>query len=169
MFKNRYITYIIILVMCISFTGCAGLQRKFTRKKKKEIDTTVPVVTTYDYSKELRVEELYKKHFLFWKTWQSELIDRMDSGYKKRSACYDYTIASLMEMEKYLTGVKAEELGKFIKEVRSVNPEIKEKTLSKGKEHRIRQVLEKTRRQIEKRFSYPHVKDFLELKNSHVD
>ena len=160
MYKSRALTYIIILIFCISTTGCAALQRKFVRKKKKQ-ERVVPVVTTYDYSKELRVNELYKKHFLFWKTWQSELIDRMDGSYKKRIECYNYTVESLMEMKKYLADFKAAELEPFIAQIKSIAPDIRKRRLSKNKKYRLRQLLEKTRRQIEKRFSYSDVKDQL--------
>lgn len=163
MLRRRTLTYVLILIFCVSFAGCAGLQRKFVRKKKKE-ERVVPVITTYDYSKELRVDELYRKHFTFWKTWQSELIDRLDSHYKKRISCYDYTVASLTEMHKYLASPKAEELEPFIVQIKSIDPQIRSKTLTKSEIYRMKVLLEKTKRQIDKRFSYSDVKDFLELK-----
>ena len=163
MFKTRCATCIIILMLSISFTGCAGLQRKFTRKKEKE-EKVVPIITTYDYSKELRLDELYKKRFLFWKTWQLELIDRLDSTYKKRIVCYDHVVENLLEMKKYLTSSKVVQLEGFIKEVTSINPDIKKKRLLKSERYRMRLVLEKTKRQIDREFSYSKVKDFLELK-----
>ncbi len=163
MFRNRTLIFIFILLLCISFTGCAGLQRKFARKKKKE-ERPSPVITTYDYSKELRVDELYKKHLLFWQSWQTELLGRLDATYKKRASCYDYTVASLMEMKKYLASPKAEELDEFIKNIKSIDPVIKKKRLSKGEKNRIKSLLEKTKRQIDKRFSYSDVKDYLELR-----
>ena len=69
--KNTIMRDIVIIVLCISIAGCAGMQRKFARKKKQEEKIT-PVVTTYDYAKEQRVDELYKKRFLFWKSWQNK-------------------------------------------------------------------------------------------------
>ena len=163
--NSRILTKFIILVLCFSLTGCAGLQRKFVRKKKQQ-DRVAPVVTTRDYSKGLRVAELYKKHFLFWKAWQLELIDRLDAAYKKRVSCYDYTVDSLMEMKKYMRASKAEELDPFIKDIESMESLIKKKRLTKSQKYKIKQVLERTRRQIEKKFSYEDVKDHLELQNT---
>ncbi len=157
---RRTLTCVIILIFCISFSGCAGLQRKFTRKKKKE-EKLSPVITIYDYSKELRVDELYKKHLLFWQSWQTELIDRLDSPYKKRTSCYDYMVTSLMEMKKYLASPKSEELEEFIKKIKSIEPVVKTKRLSKSEKNRIKILLEKTKRQIDKSFSYSDVKDHL--------
>lgn len=163
MLEKRYIRYALILILCLSFTGCAALQRKFVRKKKEE-EKAAPVVTTFDYSKELRVDELYKKHYLFWKTWQMELMDNMDAGLKKRVSSYDYTMKHLLEMRKYLSGPKSSELDIVIEEIKTIDPEIREKKLSKNRQYRITKLLERTFRMIEKRFSYSDVKDSLELK-----
>lgn len=164
MFKNRFLTCVVIIILSISFLGCAGLQRKFSRRKKKDEDKIMPIVTTLDYSKELRADELYKKHFLFWKAWQTELIDRIEDGtYKKRRSCYDYTISSLLEMKKYLTGTKARELGVFISRLKTIDKEVGKKRLMKSKKHRMKQLLENTKRQIDKQFSYSNVKDFVAL------
>ena len=164
MFRKRFFISIFALVLLVSFTGCAALQRKFTRKKKKEEGRIVPVITTYDYSKDLRVEELYKKRFLFWKTWHSELIDRMDAGHKKRSACFDNALENMIEMRKYLASPKAEELDPYIKKMMSIGKDIEEERLTRSEEYNIRQALEKIKRQINKNFSFSDVEGFLELR-----
>jgi hypothetical protein len=161
--RRRFLMWVFISILCISFAGCAGLQRKFTRKKKKE-ERPVPVITTYDYAKDLRVDELYKKHFLYWRTWQDELIERMEDTYKKRIECYDNAVIHLMEIRGYLRDTKAEELEPFLKEIKSIDPDIRKKVLSKSEIYRMRHMLEITRRQIDKRFCYSKVKDSLELK-----
>lgn len=153
----------IIVILCISIAGCAGIQRKFARKKKEEAKQS-PVVTTFDYSKELRVDELYKKRFLFWKSWQGELIDRMGDGYKKRTECYNELMQNLSEMQKYLNDEKSKELGFFVAEIKSVYPDVKKIDLTNSEKYKIMQLLEKTKRLIDKRFSYTHVKDYLELR-----
>ena len=160
---NRF-RYAVIVILCISVAaGCAGMQRKFTRKKKEE-SKTLPIVTTYDYAKEQRVDELYKKRFLFWKSWQGELIDRMNDTYKKRIECYDELMQNLLEMQKYLNDEKYKELEAFITEIKSVDPDVKKIDLTNSEKYRIAQVLEKTKRRIDKRFSYTHVKGSLELR-----
>ncbi len=159
----RRFRYIVILILCISIAGCAGVQRKFTRKKKEEAKT-LPIVTTYDYAIDERVDELYKKRFLFWKSWQGELIYRMDDTYKKRAECYNELMQNLLEMQKYLNDERYKELEGFIAEIKSVDPDIKKIDLTKSEKYRITQVLEKTKRLIDKRFSYSHVKDSLQLR-----
>ena len=160
---NMVFRYAVIIILSISIAGCAGMQRKFSRKKHKE-EKISTVVTTYDYAKELRVDELYKKRFLFWKSWQGELIDRMGDGYKKRAECYDQLMQNLLEMQKYLNDEKYKEIESFIVEIKSVDHDIKKIDLTQSERYRIMQLLEKTRRRIDKRFSYSHVKNYLELR-----
>ena len=110
------------------------------------------------------MDELYKKRFLFWKSWQGELIDRMGDNYKKRTECYDELVQNLTEMQKYLNDEKYKELEVFITEIKSVNPDVKKIDLRGSEQYRITQLLEKTKRLIDKRFSYTKVKNFLELR-----
>lgn len=164
MFKGKTSRYVIILILCVVFSGCAGLQRKFTRKKKKEEIRQAPVITTHDYAKDLRVEELYKKRFLFWRSWHGELIDRMDGAYKKRIECYDQAVMNLTEMESYLKVEVASELKPFVEDMKTISSDIKKKKLSKGEQIKLKSLLEKAKRSIDKKFSYPRVKDSLELR-----
>jgi len=128
--------YAAIIILCVSIAGCAGVQRKFTRKKKQE-EKPLVVITTYDYAKELRVDELYKKRFLFWKSWQGELIYRMDGTYKKRTECYDELVQNLLEMQKYLNDDKYKELEAFITEIKSIGPNVKKIDLTGSEKYRI--------------------------------
>ena len=160
---NRRFRCGVIVVLCVSIVGCAGVQRKFARKKKEE-EKQLPIVATYDYSKELRVDELYKKRFLFWKSWQGELIDRMGGTYKKRTECYNELMQNLLEMQKYLNDEKYKELEDFITEIKSVGPDVTKINLTNSEKYRITQVLEKTKRLIDKRFSYSHAKGSLQLR-----
>lgn len=159
---NRY-RCAVIIILCVSIAGCAGVQRKFARKKKEEAKTPA-IVTTYDYPVEQRVDELYKKRFLFWKSWQGELIDRMGDGYKKRTECYDQLMQNLIEMQKYLNDEKYKELEAFIAQIKTVDGPVKKIDLTNNERYKISQLLEKTKRMIDKRFSYTHVKDYLELR-----
>ncbi|MEK6732021.1 MAG: hypothetical protein AABY55_00160 [Candidatus Omnitrophota bacterium] len=163
MMKCMRLKVVIVIVLCLCIAGCAGVQRKFARKKQQE-EKTPPIITTYDYPIEQRVEELYKKRFLFWKSWQGELIDRMDDTYKKRTECYNELMQNLLEMRKYLNDEKCKELEGFITEIKLVGPVVKKMDLRGSEKHRVAQVLEKTKRLIDKKFSYSKVKDSLELR-----
>jgi len=139
------------------------MQRKFTRKKKVE-EKPAPVITMYDYKKDLRVEELYKKRFLFWKSWHGELIDRLDETYKKRIDCYDQALMNLQEMKNYLAPAKAAELELFAEKMKALDPDIRKKRLTELETREMKSSLEKMKRRIDNEFSYSNVENFLELR-----
>ncbi len=158
--RRVFQNYLIFILIFFLLPGCAGLQRKFVRKPKEKEKPT-PVVQTIDYSVGLRSEELYKKHFLFWQSWHTELIDRIGDNFKKRTVCYDQIMTSLKSMRKYLIEEKARELDPFIVQIESIGKDTKKERLSATEVYRIKTVLEKTKRQIDKRFSYRDVKNYL--------
>ncbi|MFH1479561.1 MAG: hypothetical protein ABIG92_07335 [Candidatus Omnitrophota bacterium] len=168
MIRNRHLNIFIVAMALVSFCGCEAVQRKFVRKKKKE-EMISAIVKTKDYSKDLRVDELYKKHFLYWKVWQTELIDRLDATLKKRESCYLYTLSSLDEMVKYLSGAKKEELKGIVNEIKSIEGLVYKKNLLGMEKYKIKNVLEKTKRTIYKNFSFDDVKDYLEVKEVYAD
>ncbi len=161
MFRKKYFTIAVSLLLCIALFGCASLQRKFTRRKEKEEDEPL-IVTSFNYSKDLRSDELYKKHFLYWKTWHTELIDRLDEDAKKRSSCYNHMYMHLQEMQKYLDELKAKEMEKYRKKMEGIEKDVKERRLTRISRLRIKRSLEKTFRQITKRFSFSDVKENLD-------
>jgi len=161
--RRTYMRSAIVVVLCIFIAGCAGMQRKFVRKKQIE-EKAPPIVTTYDYPIDQRLDELYKKRFLFWKSWQGELIDRMGDTYKKRAECYDGLMENLLEMQRYLNNERYNELEAFITEIKTIDPGVKKIDLTENERYKISQLLERTKRLIDKRFSYTHVKDSLELR-----
>ena len=71
---------------------------------------------------------------------------------------------NLIEMQKYLNDEKYKELTAFVTEIKTVDPAVKKIDLTNSERYRITQLLEKTKRLIDKRFSYTHVKDYLELR-----
>lgn len=151
---------LIIILLMILLSGCTALQRKFVRRSKEK-ERPTPVVQMIDYSIGLRSDELYKKHFLFWQSWHTELIDRIGENLKKRAVCYEHLLSSLKSMRKYLVEEKARELDPFILQIESFGKDVKKERLSPTDVYRIKTVLEKTKRQIDKRFSYRDVKDYL--------
>ncbi|MCX5688043.1 MAG: hypothetical protein NTV71_05365 [Candidatus Omnitrophica bacterium] len=142
LFRHRYV---VVVMLCLFVAGCASMQRKFARKKQKE-EKMMPIVTTYEYPVEERVDELYKKRFLFWKSWQGELINRMEGTYKKREECYNESMQNLMEMQKYLNDEKCKELEGFVAEIKLLDSDVKKIDLTKSEQYRITRILEKTRR-----------------------
>jgi len=104
---QRSRTKILLLVtgccLLVTLTGCETLARKFVRKPKPEDKKIEEVVFSPEEYKGEGVsnQDLYNQYFLYWRTWQDELIDSLEkTGNRKRQ------IDSLNEAIKNLENIK---------------------------------------------------------------
>ena len=158
---RRVVGAVLVLVMALQVAGCEAIQRKFTRKKKREI--IKPRFYQEDGAETRPHLELYMMHYTYWKSWQEELITRGGSNAKRDLMACNELMGHLADMKKYLTGSKAEELEKTIVELSLIEPDLKKQRLTKSQKYKITKFLEKIKRHIDKNFSYADMKEFLEL------
>jgi len=100
---RKLILFLCALVLIFELAGCESLGRKFVRKPKVEDKKTEEVVfAPQEYKGEgVTNEDLYKQYFLYWRTWQDELIDSLEpKGNHKRQ------IDSINEGLKNLENIK---------------------------------------------------------------
>jgi hypothetical protein len=154
---RRLIGIVLVITFMVTVCGCAALKKKFTRKKKPQKPTVY-----YDlekYAKEPNAV-LYKRHYVYWKTWQEELINKLsENNYKKNARCTQGIISNLNDMKRYLSAEKAEALQPFIDEMQGLEKELSGKYISMGRQTRLHNLLEKRYRRIKREFSYTKVKD----------
>jgi hypothetical protein len=101
---KKLLQFCCALALIFQLSGCESLGRKFVRKpnpdslKKEEV-----VFAPEEYKGEgVSNADLYRQYFLYWRTWQDELIDSLDSnGNRKRQ------IDTLNEGLKNLDNIKA--------------------------------------------------------------
>ncbi|MCM8798989.1 MAG: hypothetical protein NC821_05985, partial [Candidatus Omnitrophica bacterium] len=106
---RKFIFLLIFFILMTNFLGCASFRRKFVREKKKE-ERPHPVVYFENYTENISFHDLYKKHFLFWKYWEMELINALEEdNYKKQLTSLQQAIASLKNLESYLVPEKQKE------------------------------------------------------------
>ncbi len=145
-----------------AFLGCEAFRKRFVRKpKKKQIRV---VVSPQEYTPEHSAQEVYKKHFLFWRASHDELIDSLDAqdaNRKKRISSAKKIIENLRQMHGLLTLKKQARLDIFILEQEGTLRKLDRYNLSLGRKLRIKSTLNKQRRQIEKVFDYRHIQEYL--------
>lgn len=150
---------IIILILTIPLAGCAELKDKFTPKKEpKEV---TPIVEIKDYSKKIKVDKLYKKHFMFWKYWNDELINSLGENIKKQKRCYDESLVELKAMASYLQQQKQKTLQSYINKLEKLGKEVKDPILTQNEKHFLERHLKKYKRIIDRKFSLSKVKPWL--------
>ena len=159
---RKLILSVCALVLVFELAGCESLGRKFARKPKAEDKKTEEVVfAPQEYKGEgVTNADLYKQYFLFWRTWQEELIDSLEpNGNRKRQ------IDSINEGLKNLESIKllikpeaAARLEEHIKTLQVLRQAVgKDSYFSNVANNRRR--AEILRRDIIKDFSFVKIKD----------
>ncbi|MDP2913593.1 MAG: hypothetical protein Q8N91_06265 [Candidatus Omnitrophota bacterium] len=153
-----------IMVFVLFFTianccGCAGLSKKFIRKRKEPVKKPrIYQVRIYDKKP---TPELYKKHYAYWMAWQSELISDLGQSHKKDARCIEEIVGNLIDMRNMLVKEKADGLEGHIDKLAGVRDVIVAEQLSQFNRHLIKGVLEREDRAVKKKFNFNRVKNYL--------
>ena len=107
--------FVMVFFIAVTLAGCDSLQRKFTRKKKE----TKPVPRLYQLKKyDVKPStELYSKHYAYWQSWMSELIQDLGGNHKKDVRCIDEALSQLSDMRNILVQEKADALTKHMRRI----------------------------------------------------
>lgn len=154
--------FVLVLAAAVAadLAGCAQLQRKFTRKKK-DTGTKLP---HYHPVKEFVKESspaLYEKHYVYWRSAQSELLDVLGENRKKDMRCINDIISNLRDMQSILIPEKGAELDPHIARLEVVRTKIATGEPSTYMSTYVRSVLESEERFVRNNFRYKKVKDCL--------
>lgn len=151
-------TYFLLLT---TLFGCEAFRKKFVRKpKEKEVKI---VVETYEYESE-PAEKTYKRFFLFWRAAHEEMINSLksqDSNRKKLVFAAEKIIENLQQMRQLLMPQMQARLDTFISEQKDIARQLNRFKLQHAQLIRIKSMLEKQRRQIQKEFNYKHIQEYL--------
>ena len=155
----RVCLIIVVLGVSITLSGCAELQRKFTRKKKADVKQEVYYqVRDYNVKPSL---ELYEKHYVFWVHWQRAMLTELGENHKRDMRSINEITGNLEDMAALLVDEKTEELLQHIEKVRQVKAIIEKNNMTKVNETRIRHILERVYRTVRNKFSPSKMSDFI--------
>ncbi|MBM3246702.1 MAG: hypothetical protein FJZ13_05210 [Candidatus Omnitrophica bacterium] len=156
--------FFIFSFLIFNFLGCEAFVRKFTRKPKKEnLPKEELVLVPEEYKgPQMSREELYRQYFLFWKSWQDELINSLSAGanHKKQISCLDEAIKNLLNLRALLNAEKQKKLDVYINQSNGLKDLVAQDLY--GNNIAInRRNAEQLRRNILKDFSYNKIKNYL--------
>lgn len=155
---NKIVYGIVLLALAVDLTGCASVQKKFTRKKKEPRHVAKAIAFEEgQYQRKFSNEYYYKMHFTYWKAWHGEWIDGL-SGNRKRSARNaQEALSHLEQMADYLVPEKAQELDEPLVLLGRLKDQIETgQTSGVGT---LRVELERWRRILSSNFYYDKIKD----------
>ena len=157
---KKIVFYLIVFCLLLSTLGCDSFIRKFTRKPKQEIEGEKEIVLIpEEYKANMSKEEYYRQYFLYWKSWQAELIEALAiaGNHKKQVDCAIQAIANLVNMRKMLNEEKQKKLDTYINRMNELKDAVANDVYSNNALFN-RQKAEQLRRDILKGFSYNEIK-----------
>ena len=156
------IPFFMVCCLLIYLLGCEAFTKKFVRKPKKA-KSEEPVLVPEDYSlSDIPVEERYRQHFLFWKSWQDELITALGSSasHKRRVTCLKEAIKNLEEIRPFLYEEKQKQIDVYLQRLHHLESQIS-KDIYGAKLAIHRSKAEVLKRDILRDLSYPKVENHL--------
>lgn len=155
---KKILSIIVIITVLFNLTGCEAVRKKFTRKKKIVKAPRIYQVKKYEKKP---TPELYKKHYAYWASWQSEIIKVLGQNHKKDMRCIEEILGNLKDMQNILVKEKADELEPRIDALTKVREMIFNEDLTSIRVDMIKRKLEHEERLIKREFAYDKVKDHL--------
>jgi len=158
---KKIILTCLLLVMAFGLIGCDAFVRKFTRKpKKKDLTPEEMVLLPQEYGNiQISKEERYRQNFLFWKSWQDELINSLtpDANHKKQIDCVQEAVRNLQQLALLLNEEKQKELNIYISQMTDLEAAIV-KDLYGNNVARNRSSAERIKMNILRGFSFNKIK-----------
>ena len=165
--QRNFLQAFLLATCCLllaTLIGCDAFVRKFTRKPKKEkVEEEVMVLAPEEYKgPQMTQEEIYRQYFLFWKSWQDELIISLSEGgnRKKQIDCTEEAIKNLQNLRELLQETKKKTLDVYINQLESLRDSIRS-DLYGSNVAMNRQNAERIRRNTLRDFSYQKIKNDL--------
>ncbi|MFH0826691.1 MAG: hypothetical protein V1923_02205 [Candidatus Omnitrophota bacterium] len=118
--KSKTILLVTSYCLVLTLTGCDAFVRKFTRKPKtQEFPEGEMILAPVEYEPiAMSSRQRYQQDFLFWKTWQDELIVSLQEkrSQKKQLDCIKQAIKNLESLRPLLKDELRESLERYIKQ-----------------------------------------------------
>ncbi len=150
-------------ILLINLMGCEAFTRKFTRKSKKTDQTVEMVLAPEEYKgPNMTKEELYRQYFLYWKSWQDELINALthNASLKKKVDCAQEALKNLVNMRALLIEQAQKNLDVYIARSQDLLSDMQKDTYG-AVNNRNNDAAEHIKSDIQRGFIYPKVKNYI--------
>lgn len=121
---KRILKALVIFFLVIDFVGCEAFVRKFTRKRKKEDLPQEEMVLAPEEWKgpQMTKEQMYRQYFMFWKSWQDELVESLlqKRSQKKQIDCSLEAIKNLLSLRALLNTESQKKLDNYINQIKDL-------------------------------------------------
>lgn len=149
--------------LLLDLAGCESFVRKFTRKSKKSDQAVEMVLAPEEYKgPNMTKEELYRQYFLYWKSWQDELINALTqkASLKKKIDCAQEALKNLVNMKMQLVLDAQKNFDQAITRLNDLLASVKSDTYGANDLGNLR-VAERIKANIQRDFIYPKIRNYL--------
>ena len=162
--KSKILLLVTSCSLILTMLGCDAFVRKFTRKPKKaNLPKEQMVLAPEEYiPPKMTKEEVYRKYFLYWKSWHDELINALLAGasQKKQIDCANEALENLEGLRKVLQGAGQKKLDVYINQLKDLKSDLEEDLYGSNISQNLLNA-ERIRRGIMRYFSYDKIKNYL--------
>ncbi|MDP3769262.1 MAG: hypothetical protein Q8S13_14715 [Dehalococcoidia bacterium] len=140
------------------------MQRKFVRKKKGEVEAPSPIITFEDYNRAIAPIDLYRKHYLMFEYWNTELQRELEGRVvnpKRVRLASEESLTELGALQRLLTEEAGAELAPVIEERRAVDRQLRDKGMNRYQGQIVKKTIDAHGRLMNGRFFWRSVKDQL--------
>jgi len=120
--KAKTLAVLSLLIFVFSVAGCDSFNRKFVRKNAES--AAPPQIFNVEPFVPPPSADVYKHAFLFWETWEEQLIMALSPAgypravnYLKVRDCMQNAVSNLSDMKGCLNDKKAQELDVYLKQL----------------------------------------------------
>ena len=160
----KFLLLAAVYSLLITIIGCEAFVRKFTRKQKKDNIPQEEMVLAPEEWKgpQMTKEQMYRQYFMFWKSWQDELIESLlqKRSQKKQIDCSSEAIKNLIGLRGLLNSDSQKKLDNYIGQTKGLRDSISRDSYGSSSLG-FANTAERIRRNILKDFSYNKVKNYL--------
>ena len=149
--------------LLLDLLGCEAFTRKFTRKSKNSPQAVEMVLTPEEYKgPNLTQEETYRQFYLYWSSWQGELINALNqkASLKKKVDCAQEALKNLVNMKMMLVIDAQKNFDLEIAKFTDLLADIKSDVYGASDGRNLR-VAERIKTSVHKGFVYPKVRNYL--------
>lgn len=160
---KRIVIVFLFCILLVNLAGCESFTRKFTRKSKKTDQVVEMVLTPEEYKGPgMTKEQLYRQYFLFWKSWQDELINSLtyNASLKKKIDCAKEALKNLINMRTLFAASAQNNFDSYIARSNDLIFDMQSDIYGSNNSRNI-QVAEHLKSDIQRGFIYPKIRNYL--------
>jgi hypothetical protein len=160
---KRILSVLLCCFLLLDLLGCEAFTRKFTRKSKKSAATVEMVLVPEEYKgPDMTKEEIYRQYYLYWNSWQEELITALNqqAGLKKKIDCAQEALKNLVNMKMMLVADAQKYFDPQIAKFNELLADLKSDPYGVNDRGNIL-AAEHLKSSIHKNFIYPKIRNYL--------